>query len=162
MISLKQALKLSQDELRALKKELNERAKKEKKIGAYVEQFLDCDLSDSCDGIPVAIKDNISVKDWPLTCASKILQGYIAPYDASAIKNLKQNGFSPFGRCNMDEFAMGNATQSSYYGKTLNPTNLSKVAGGSSGGSAAAVGADIALASLGSDTGGAVRQPAVF
>ncbi|ASQ30032.1 Glu-tRNA(Gln) amidotransferase, subunit A [Campylobacter avium LMG 24591] len=162
MISLKQALKLSQDELRVLKKELNERAKKEKKIGAYVEQFLDCDLSDSCDGIPVAIKDNISVKDWPLTCASKILQGYIAPYDASAIKNLKQNGFSPFGRCNMDEFAMGNATQSSYYGKTLNPTNLSKVAGGSSGGSAAAVGADIALASLGSDTGGSVRQPAAF
>lgn len=162
MISLKEALKLSNTELKELKKELNEKAKKTKNLGAYVEQFLDKDLTDSIDGIPIAIKDNISVKGWELTCASKILQGYIAPFDATAIKNLKQNGFSPFGRCNMDEFAMGNSTTSSFYGKTLNPTNLSKVAGGSSGGSATAVAADIALASLGSDTGGSVRQPAAF
>ncbi|EAH6341283.1 Asp-tRNA(Asn)/Glu-tRNA(Gln) amidotransferase subunit GatA [Campylobacter jejuni] len=162
MITLKEALKYSKEELENLKKELNEKAKKEKKIGAYIEQFLDKDLSVSGEGVPVAIKDNISVKGWELTSASKILQGYIAPYDASAIVNLKANGFSPFGRCNMDEFAMGSSTASSYYGKTLNPLNFERVPGGSSGGSAAAVAGGLALASLGSDTGGSVRQPAAF
>lgn len=162
MISLKEALTYSKNELENLKKELNERAKKQRQIGAFVEQFLGRDLSDAGEGVPVAIKDNISVKTWELTCASKILQGYVAPYDASAIVNLKRNGFSPFGRCNMDEFAMGSATTTSFYGKTLNPSNLSRVPGGSSGGSAAAVVAGLALASLGSDTGGSVRQPAAF
>ncbi|MEY4504734.1 MAG: hypothetical protein RL154_1030, partial [Pseudomonadota bacterium] len=113
-------------------------------------------------GIPVLIKDNISVQDWPLTCASKILQGYIAPYNATAIENLKSNGFSPFGRSNMDEFAMGSSTESSFYGRTLNPHDLTKVPGGSSGGSAAAVAAGVAIAALGSDTGGSVRQPAAL
>ncbi|MEB2817832.1 Asp-tRNA(Asn)/Glu-tRNA(Gln) amidotransferase subunit GatA [Campylobacter upsaliensis] len=162
MITLKEALKYSKNELEALKKELNERAKKQRQIGAYVEQFLDCDLNSSGQGIPVAIKDNISVKDWELTCGSKILQGYVAPYDATAIVNLKKNGFSPFGRANMDEFAMGSSTATSFYGRTLNPLNFSRVPGGSSGGSAAAVAANLALASLGSDTGGSVRQPAAF
>lgn len=162
MITLKEALKYSKNELEALKKELNERAKKQRQIGAYVEQFLDCDLNSSGQGIPVAIKDNISVKDWELTCGSKILQGYVAPYDATAIVNLKKNGFSPFGRANMDEFAMGNSTATSFYGRTLNPLDFSRVPGGSSGGSAAAVAANLALASLGSDTGGSVRQPAAF
>ncbi|EHK5076897.1 Asp-tRNA(Asn)/Glu-tRNA(Gln) amidotransferase subunit GatA [Campylobacter upsaliensis] len=162
MITLKEALKYSKNELEALKKELNERAKKQRQIGAYVEQFLDCDLNSSGQGIPVAIKDNVSVKDWELTCGSKILQGYVAPYDATAIVNLKKNGFSPFGRANMDEFAMGSSTATSFYGRTLNPLDFSRVPGGSSGGSAAAVAANLALASLGSDTGGSVRQPAAF
>lgn len=162
MITLKEALKLSKTELENLKKELNEKAKKESKIGAYIEQFLAKDLSDGGEGVPVAIKDNISVKGWELTCASKILQGYVAPFDATAISNLKSNHFAPFGRTNMDEFAMGSSSATSFYGKTLNPLNLDRVPGGSSGGSAAAVVAGLALASLGSDTGGSVRQPAAF
>ncbi|MCX2683141.1 Asp-tRNA(Asn)/Glu-tRNA(Gln) amidotransferase subunit GatA [Campylobacter sp. MIT 21-1685] len=162
MVSLKEALHYSQDEIIALKKELNQQAKKQKYLGAYIEQFLESDLSDGGIGIPIAIKDNISVKDWELTCASKILQNYHSPYDATAIVKLRENGFAPFGRCNMDEFAMGNSTLTSYYGKTLNPLNHNRVPGGSSGGSAAAVASGLALASLGSDTGGSVRQPAAF
>lgn len=162
MITLKEALKYSKEELENLKKELNDKAKKENKIGAYIEQFLGKNLSDGGEGIPIAIKDNISVKDWELTCASKILQGYVAPYDATAIKNLRSKGFSPYGRTNMDEFAMGSSSATSFYGKTLNPLNFARVPGGSSGGSAAAVAGGLALASLGSDTGGSVRQPAAF
>lgn len=163
MISLKEALKLSQNDIIELKKELNEKAKKEAKIGAYVEQFLGRDLDDvDYIGVPIAIKDNIQVKGWNISCGSKMLQGYIAPYNATVIENMKKNGFAPYGRCNMDEFAMGSTTATSFYGTTLNPLNHEHVPGGSSGGSAAAVSAKLALASLGSDTGGSVRQPAAF
>ncbi|MBQ8126179.1 MAG: Asp-tRNA(Asn)/Glu-tRNA(Gln) amidotransferase GatCAB subunit A, partial [Kiritimatiellae bacterium] len=90
--------------------------------------------------VPVAIKDLINVAGQPCTCASKILKGYVSPYDATVVKNLKANGFIPCGRVNMDEFAMGSSTENSGLGVTRNPYDLTRVPGGSSGGSAAAVG----------------------
>ena len=161
MITLKEALSLDKSELKEIKKEINNLAK-EKKLGAYVEEFIESDLSESGEGVPIAIKDNINVKGWEITCSSKILKGYISPYNATAIEKLLANGCSPFGRTNMDEFAMGSTTATSAYGKTLNPIDTSKVPGGSSGGSAAAVAGGIAIAALGSDTGGSIRQPAAF
>ena len=161
MITLKEALKLNEEELKEIKKDINNKAK-ESNIGAYIEQFTNTDLSESGEGVPIAIKDNINVKDWEITCSSKILRGYISPYNATVIENLKANGLSPFGRTNMDEFAMGSTTATSQYGKTLNPIDNTKVPGGSSGGSAAAVSAGLAIAALGSDTGGSIRQPAAF
>lgn len=119
-------------------------------------------LSINTAGIPIAIKDNINVKGDNLTCCSNILKGYVAPYNATVIENLENAGLSPFGRTNMDEFAMGSTTASSCYGKTLNPIDNSKVPGGSSGGSAAAVAAGLAVAALGTDTGGSIRQPAAY
>lgn len=162
MITLKEALKLSKDEISALKNDLEKQILAKKYLGAYVEQFTNEPINSLGDGVPIAIKDNIQVKNWSVTCASKILQGYVAPYNATAIEKLLNTGLSPFGRTNMDEFAMGNTTQTSFYGKTLNPLDNSRVPGGSSGGSAAAVGAGLAIAALGSDTGGSVRQPAMF
>ncbi|QKF64332.1 Asp-tRNA(Asn)/Glu-tRNA(Gln) amidotransferase subunit GatA [Campylobacter corcagiensis] len=162
MISLKEALNLSSSDIAELRKELKERIIKQKVLGAYVEQLTGEEINESGDGIPLAIKDNIQVKNWSVTSASKILQGYIAPYDATVITKLRAAGISPFGRTNMDEFAMGSTTETSFYGKTLNPTNHNHVPGGSSGGSAAAVAGGIAIAALGSDTGGSIRQPAAF
>ena len=161
MITLKEALTLSSDDIKKLRDDLTTKIK-ENDIGAYVEQLTSTDISTSGSGIPIAIKDIINVKDWEVTCCSNILKGYISPYDATVIKNLKQAGLSPFGRANMDEFAMGSSTDTSCYGKTLNPHNSNKTAGGSSGGSAAAVAAGIAVAALGTDTGGSVRQPASY
>jgi aspartyl-tRNA(Asn)/glutamyl-tRNA(Gln) amidotransferase subunit A len=114
------------------------------------------------DGVPIAIKDNISVTGSPAGCASKILEKYTATYDATVVERLKSSGFVPMGRTNMDEFAMGSSTEHSAYAMTANPWNPNHVPGGSSGGSAAVVASGQAIAALGSDTGGSIRQPAGF
>ena len=155
MITLKEALTKSKEELAALTDELEAKAK-ESGLNAYV------GFERSGEGVPILIKDNIQVKGWSVTSASKILQGYIAPYEATAVENLKAKGMMAFGRANMDEFAMGSTTESSFYGPTKNPHDTSRVPGGSSGGSAAAVAGGIAIAALGSDTGGSIRQPAAY
>ena len=138
---------------------------KNAEIGAYLtfdeEQALAL-AKENPKAVPIAVKDLINVKGQPCTCASKILKGYVSPYDATVIKNLKANGFIPAGRVNMDEFAMGSSTENSGLGVTRNPYDLTRVPGGSSGGSAAAVGGDLCIAALGTDTGGSIRQPASF
>jgi aspartyl-tRNA(Asn)/glutamyl-tRNA(Gln) amidotransferase subunit A len=162
VITLKEALKLSPEEIVSLKQDLATNIKEQKALGAYVEQLTDTDINEYGTGVPIAIKDNIQVEGWNVTCSSNILQGYVAPYNATVIDKMLANNLSAFGRTNMDEFAMGSSTETSFYGKTLNPHNPNCVPGGSSGGSAAAVGAGLAVAALGSDTGGSIRQPASF
>jgi len=155
VITLKEALQKSPEEIAQIRHDIIAAAQASE-LNAYV------GYEESGSGIPILLKDNIQVNGWPVTGGSKILQGYIAPYDATVVGNLKKEGFAPFGRANMDEFAMGSTTESSYYGATRNPRDPERVPGGSSGGSAAAVAAGIAIAALGSDTGGSIRQPAAY
>jgi len=114
------------------------------------------------DGIPIGIKDTLAVKDQPLRCASKMLENYVSPFDATCIVKLREAGAVIWGRLNMDEFAMGSSTENSAYQTTANPWNLETIPGGSSGGSAAALAAGEAIATLGTDTGGSIRQPAAL
>src|SRR5205809_2090442 len=139
-------------------------------IGAYLSLDMEAAAQEAeqsnvdlpLGGVPLAIKDIINVMGQPCTCASKILNGYRATYDATVISKLRAAGAIPFGKTNLDEFAMGSSTENSAIKLTRNPWDLSRVPGGSSGGSAAAVAADAAFGALGSDTGGSIRQPAAL
>jgi len=154
------------DRIRAVDQEVNAYLEVDEEAGLAAADEADrkraAGESGALLGIPVAVKDLLNVEGQSCRCASKLLEGYISPYDATCVAHVKAAGGIPFGRVNMDEFAMGASTEHSAFGVTKNPWNRDHVSGGSSGGSAAAVAADEAIVSLGSDTGGSVRQPASF
>ncbi|RDU67028.1 Asp-tRNA(Asn)/Glu-tRNA(Gln) amidotransferase GatCAB subunit A [Helicobacter didelphidarum] len=159
-ITLKQAMSLKQGEMEEIKLDLLKKIESTKELNAYIQTPI---MQEKDKGkIPILIKDNICVKDSEVTCASKILHGFTSPYNATVVEKLLDSNMCAFGRANMDEFGMGSTTEKSCYGRTKNPCDTSRVPGGSSGGSAAAIAAGIAIASLGSDTGGSIRQPASY
>lgn len=129
------------------------------KADALLKSGAECSM---LTGIPMALKDNMCTTDMTTTCASRILEGFVAPYEATVAQKLRAAGSVILGKANMDEFAMGSSTENSAFQKTSNPWNIKKVPGGSSGGSAASVAAGEAIFALGSDTGGSIRQPAAF
>ena len=138
---------------------------KEPEVNAFVSTRLDEAIAESKNpeaGIPIGIKDNICTKGIKTTCSSKMLENFVSPYDATVITKIKEKNIPILGKLNMDEFAMGSSTENSSFKITRNPWNLNKVPGGSSGGSAAAVAANLVPWALGSDTGGSIREPASF
>lgn len=138
---------------------------KEPEVNAFVSTRLDEAITESRNseaGIPIGIKDNICTKGIKTTCSSKMLENFVSPYDATVITKIKEKNMPILGKLNMDEFAMGSSTENSSFKITRNPWNLNKVPGGSSGGSAAAVAANLVPWALGSDTGGSIREPASF
>lgn len=138
---------------------------KEPEVNAFVSTRLEEAIAESKNpeaGIPIGIKDNICTKGIKTTCSSKMLENFVSPYDATVITKIKEKNMPILGKLNMDEFAMGSSTENSSFKITRNPWNLNKVPGGSSGGSAAAVAANLVPWALGSDTGGSIREPASF
>lgn len=146
---VKAYVSLNEEEALAKAKEIDEKRKNGEKLGKYA-------------GIPIGIKDNINIKGTKTTCSSKMLENFVSPYDATVIEKLKAEDMIFLGKLNMDEFAMGGSTEHSAFFPTHNPYDLSCVPGGSSGGSAASVAGEMAPWTLGSDTGGSIRQPASF
>lgn len=149
----------------ALAESHRERIRERSNINAFISLIDDQDISPKdgpLSGIPIAIKDNILVKGARCTCGSRMLADWVAPYDATAVERLRDAGATIIGKANCDEFGMGSSNENSHFGPVLNPNDPTRVAGGSSGGSAAAVADFQVAAALGSDTGGSVRQPAAF